>query len=65
MAWSEKLTKLLLNLKNRSVKGLVRKLEVNGKENCDQAKINNEIKLYLRKPLNVIKVNQSQIFLTF
>ena len=49
MAWSEKLTKLLLNLKNRSVKGLVRKLEVNGKENCDQAKINDNIKILFEK----------------
>ena len=36
----EKSTKFFLNLeKKRSVKGLVRKLEVNGKEICDQAKI--------------------------
>ena len=29
--------------KQRYVKALVRKLEVNGKEICDQAKINDEI----------------------
>ena len=35
-----------LTQKKRSVKVLVRKLEVNGKEICDQAKINDEIKMF-------------------
>ena len=43
----------------------MKKLEVNGKEICDQAKVNDEIKFFLRKPLNFIRVNRSQIFLTF
>ena len=46
----EKSTKFFLNLeKKRSVKGLVRKLEVNGKEICDQAKINDEIKIFFEQ----------------
>ena len=49
MAWCEKSTKLLLNLKNRSVKALVKKLDVNGKENFDQAEINDNIKILFEK----------------
>ena len=39
----------LISKKNRSVKELVKKLEVNGKEICDQAKINDEIKIFFEK----------------
>ena len=47
----ENSTKFFLNLekKKRSVKALVRKLEVNGKEICDQAKINDEIKIFFEE----------------
>ena len=36
---------LLISKKKQSIKTLVRKLEVNGKEICHQAKINDEIKI--------------------
>ena len=36
----------LISKKKRSVKALIRKLEVNGKEICDQTKINDEIKIF-------------------
>ena len=35
--------------KKRSVKALARKLEVSGKEICDQAKINDEIKIFFEQ----------------
>ena len=35
--------------KKLSVKALVRKLEANGKEICDQAKINDEIKIFFEE----------------
>ena len=39
-----------LNLEKKgSVKALVKKLEVNGKEICDQAKINDEIKTFFEE----------------
>ena len=36
----------ILISKKRTVKALVRKLGVNGKDICDQAKINDEIKIW-------------------
>ena len=46
----EKSTKSFLNLeKKRFAKALVRKIEVNGKEIFDQAKINDEIKLFFEE----------------
>ena len=49
----EKSTKFFLNLEKKtkklSVKALVRKLEANGKEICDQAKINDEIKIFFEE----------------
>ena len=46
----EKSTKFFLYFeKKRSVKALVRKLEVSGKEICDQAKINDEIKIFFEQ----------------
>ena len=46
----EKSIKFFLSLeKKRSVKALVRKLEVKGKEICDQAKTNDEIKIFFEE----------------
>ena len=39
----------LISKKKGSVKALVKKLEVNGKEICDQAKINDEIKTFFEE----------------
>ena len=39
----------LISKKKRSVKALIRKLEVNGKEICDQTKINDEIKIFFEE----------------
>ena len=55
----------LVSNSKRSVKALVRKLEVNGTEIYDDRKVNDEIKISLRKTVNVIKKNSSQIFLPF
>ena len=55
-----------ISKKKRSVKALLRKLEVNRKEICDQAKINDEIKIFFEQAFKCYKVtNRSQIFLTF
>ena len=40
---------LISKKKKRSVKALIRKLEVNGKEICDQTKINDEIKIFFEE----------------
>ena len=55
----------LVSNSKQSVKALVRKLEVNGTEIYDDRKVNDEIKISLRKTVNVIKKNSSQIFLPF
>ena len=38
------------------MKTLIRKLEVNGKQICDQAKINDKIKIFFEKAINCHKV---------
>ena len=51
MIWRRwKVNKCLLNLKKKlPVKALLKKLEVNGKEICNQAKINGEIKIFFEE----------------
>ena len=63
----EKSTKFFLNFgrKKRSVKALVRKQEVNEKEICDQAKLNDETKIFFEETYNCHKGKSSQIVLKF
>ena len=52
MVWRRwKVNKCFLNLKKKKilVKALLKKLEVNGKEICNQAKINGEIKIFFEE----------------
>ena len=54
--------KTILNVcksKKRSVKALVRKLDVNGKESCHQAKINDKIKTFLGEVFKFRKARPS------
>ena len=59
----EKSTNIFLNLGDKqSVKAVVRKLEINGNEFCDQTKINDEIKIFFEEAFRCCKGKRTQIF---